>query len=222
MRFSFPKPCGIFQKHKSRAVLQAIANRRSIRRYKDRPVPRPAIEQILWAGSLAPSSKNRQPWHFTVLSGTTKAGLLEAMEQGLMREKLQPLLPESARFLSGAEYTLQVMRQAPVIIAVSNPLSLDFGRPLTDEERIYITCNAQSAGAAIENMSLVATALGLGSLWICDTYFAYRELCCWLQEKGELMAVLAVGYPDEAPGARPRKPLHELVKWYNEGGTAAK
>ena len=37
-------------------------------------------------------------------------------------------------------------------------------------------------------MALAATELGLGSLWICDTYFAYPELCEWLGSDGELLA----------------------------------
>ena len=61
------------------------------------------------------------------------------------------------------------------------------------------------------NMTLAATELGLGSLWICDTYFAYQELCSWAG--GELAAVMALGYPDEEPGPRPRKRLEEAAEW---------
>lgn len=45
-------------------MLDAIAARRSIRKFKNTPVPRHIIEEIIKAGALAPSSKNRQPWHF--------------------------------------------------------------------------------------------------------------------------------------------------------------
>ncbi len=37
-------------------------------------------------------------------------------------------------------------------------------------------------------MSLTAVELGLGSLWICDVYFAYRELCEWLNTDSQLVA----------------------------------
>ena len=72
------------------------------------------------------------------------------------------------------------MEQAPVVIFVVNPLGISIHRTLNAEERIYEICNAQSIGAAMENMTLTATELGLGSLWICDTYFAYDELNHWL------------------------------------------
>ncbi len=194
-------------------MLPAIINRRSIRKYKNIPVDRPMIEEILHAGSLAPSSKNRQPWTFVVVMGTAKKTMLEIMEKGLKREKENPLLPESIQYHSGAAYTLQIMEQAPVVIFVVNPLGISIHRTLNAEERIYEICNAQSIGAAMENMTLTATELGLGSLWICDTYFAYDELNHWLNVDGELIAAMTIGYANETPPARPRKKLEDIVSW---------
>ncbi|MFR4047883.1 MAG: nitroreductase family protein [Blautia sp.] len=62
------------------------------------------------------------------------------------------------------------MRQAPVVIFVVNEIAASFDKILTMDERVSEICNAQSIGAAIENMTLTATELGLGSLWICDTF----------------------------------------------------
>lgn len=194
-------------------MLEAISNRRSIRKYKNKPVEKQIIEKILEAGSLAPSSKNRQPWRFVVVQGDAKESMLKIMRKGLNREKENPLLPESMRYHNGAENTLGIMKQAPVVIFIINPLGLDIHRSVNPEERIYEICNAQSVGAAIENMALTATEYGLGSLWICDTYFAYDELSQWLGGQGELMAAMAIGYGDERPCARPRKKLDEMVEW---------
>lgn len=133
------------------------------------------------------------------------------MEQGLRREAQQPLLPESAQYIAGAWNTLAIMRQAPVLIFVVNPLGLDLLTPQNAENRVFEICNAQSIGAAVENMSLAAVENGLGSLWICDIYFAYRELCAWLG--GELAAAFALGYADEEPAPRPRKSWSETVEW---------
>lgn len=194
-------------------MLPEIKDRRSIRSYQDKAVPKHMLEEILHAGLLAPSSKNRQPWRFVVATGPAKAEALKAMERGLEREKENPLLPESARYLGGAEHTLRIMKQAPVVIFIVNPIGISLHAALTPEERVYEICNAQSAGAAIENMTLAAAELGLGSLWICDTYFAYRELCEWLGSGGELLAAMAVGYADEKPPARPRISMEEAVEW---------
>ncbi len=145
--------------------------------------------------------------------GRAKAQSLAAMERGLEREKKQPLLPQSAQHLEAARHTLRIMEQAPVVIFVVNPLGIGMNRSLTVEERVYELCNAQSIGAALENMSLTAFDLGLGSLWICDTYFAQEELMGWLGAEGELAAAMAVGYAAESPQARPRKKLEDAVEW---------
>lgn len=194
-------------------MLDAIAARRSIHKFKTTPVAHEIIEEILRAGSLAPSSKNRQPWHFVVTTGKAKKEALAAMEQGLRREAQQPLLPESAQYIAGAWNTLAIMRQAPVIIFVVNPLGLDLLTPQNAENRVFEICNAQSIGAAVENMSLAAVENGLGSLWICDIYFAYRELRAWLNCGGELAAAFALGYAGEEPAPRPRKSWSKTVEW---------
>lgn len=194
-------------------MLSAIQNRRSIRRFSQKPLPRAIIQEVLEAGRLAPSSKNRQPWRFIVTAGEEKERLLAAMLRGLERESRAPLLPQSAPYRPGAEHTLGIMGQAPVNIYVMNPLGASLHQPLTPEERVYEICNAQSLGAALENMSLAAWELGLGSLWICDTFFAYQELLDCLGAPGELFAALALGWPEESPGPRPRKELSRLVEW---------
>lgn len=194
-------------------MFDAIAARRSIRKFKNTPVPRHIIEEIIKAGAFAPSSKNRQPWHFVVTTGQAKEEVLAVMERGLEREAQQPLLPESAVYIGGAHNTLNIMRQAPAVIFIVNTRGLDLLTPQNAENRVFEICNAQSIGAAVENMSLAAVENGLGSLWICDIYFAYRELCTWLNCGGELAAAFALGYADEEPAPRPRKSWSETVEW---------
>lgn len=194
-------------------MIDAIKNRRSIRKYKNAEVPHDMVEEIIQAGMLAPSSKNRQPWRFIVVTGEAKDELIAVMQRGLEREKKVPFLTESVPYISGAEYTLGIMKQAPVVIFIMNEIGVELTKTITIEEHVSEICNAQSIGAAIENMTLTATELGLGSLWICDTYFAYAELLEWLHTKGELFAAMTVGYADEAPKARPRKSINDAVEW---------
>jgi nitroreductase len=61
-------------------------------------------------------------------------------------------------------------------------------------------------------MLLTAYDLGLGTLWICDVFYAYDELTEWLGEKTGLIAAVSLGYPDESPEPRSRRPLSELVR----------
>jgi len=52
----------------------------------------------------------------------------------------------------------------------------------------------------------------LGSLWICDVFFAYDDFCAWLGEKGAMIAAVSLGYANESPSARPRKPASEVTR----------
>lgn len=49
-------------------TLEAIRNRRSIRRYKDGVIPKDDLETIVDAGRLAATGSNRQPWDFVVVT----------------------------------------------------------------------------------------------------------------------------------------------------------
>ena len=195
-------------------MTSAIYERRSIRKYTAKPVSRQDIEEIIKAGTAAPSAKNRQPWRFVVVTDNRKEDMLDAMRQGLANEKNgRGLLGGSAQYIPAAAHTLHIMAQAPVTILVFNPLGLSPLKNIDVEDRFYEMANLQSIGAAIQNMSLRAVELGLGTLWVCDVFFAYRELCAWLGTDEQLIAALSVGHPDETPIVRPRKALCDVVQW---------
>ncbi len=61
-------------------VFEAIQERRSIRAYQDKPVPREKLEKILEAGRLAPSAKNIEPWHFIAVTNESKR---KALSKGM-------------------------------------------------------------------------------------------------------------------------------------------
>lgn len=195
-------------------MISAIHERRSIRRFQDKPISKQDITDILRCGISAPSSKNRQPWKYVVVQGSAKEEMLRAFRRGILREEMgDALLPRSGKHIAGAKYTAQIMEQASVVVLVINPLGKGIAAELTFEDRVYEICNIQSMSASIQNMLLAATQKGIGSLWICDIFFAYPELCEWLGAEGELLAAVAFGYPAEAPAARPRKGIEEVVEW---------
>jgi nitroreductase len=76
--------------------------------------------------------------------------------------------------------------------------------------------DVQSIGGAIQTMLLAAHELGLGTLWICDVFYAYDGLREWLGRKEQMIAAVSIGYADEAPEARPRKPWQEVTEWVGE------
>ena len=201
------------------SALKAIKARRSIRKFKSDPISEMDLHSILEAGIAAPSSKNRQPWHFTVVRGHAKEELTQVMERGLNLEVKahEPFLPDSVKYINGAFTSVNVMREAPVVVLVTNRLGVaaDFTENLSVDERVAEICNVQSIAAAVENMLLAASELGIGSLWIGDIFFAYPEISEWLEKKnpghGMLVTALAFGYADEAPRVRARKTLHDVA-----------
>ncbi|MCI8926042.1 MAG: nitroreductase family protein [Lachnospiraceae bacterium] len=196
--------------------MSAIYDRRSIRKFTDRPISQEDITDIIQSGIKAPSSKNRQPWKYIVVQGNAKEEMLKVFRQGIEREeKDNALLPLSKQHIAAAKYTVDIMAEAPIIVFVVNSLGKSILTELTPEEHVYEICNIQSISASIQNMLLAATEKGIGSLWICDIYFAYSELCKWLDSDGQLIAAIAFGYPNEFPKERPRKKLEDIVEWRN-------
>lgn len=197
-------------------MISAIYDRRSIRKFTDKPISQKDITDIIQSGIKAPSSKNRQPWKYIVIQGNAKEEMLKVFRQGIEREENDSaLLPQSKQYIAAAKHTVDIMEEAPTIIFVVNSLGKSILAELTPEERVYEICNIQSIGASVQNMLLAAAEKGIGSLWICDIFFAYPELCKWLNSDGQLVAAVAFGYPDEFPEERPRKRIEDIVEWRN-------
>jgi nitroreductase len=130
----------------------------------------------------------------------------------LMRQQIAEMKARGES-TGSAQHSAAVMAQAPVTVFVFNPDGLHPWVSHTVGQTFSEVVDTQSIGAAIQNMLLAAQALGLGSLWICDVFYAYEELRKWLGEEGQMIAAVALGYPDEQPDPRPRKPLDEVVRW---------
>ncbi|HEX3044322.1 MAG TPA: nitroreductase family protein [Bacillota bacterium] len=186
-------------------TIEAIYGRRSIRKFNTDPVSTELIEKIIRAGIQAPSGMNRQPWKFTILQTEKKAQLLEIMS------KRAQWLKKFKMNTEGYEFTIQSMRQAPLIILVWNtgfqpkPIFIPFYRYLR-------LIDIQSIGGAIQTMLLAAQELGLGTLWICNVFRADKQIRTFLRKREELIAAIAIGYANEQPEARPRKDWIEAVE----------
>lgn len=186
-------------------TLEAIAARRSIRRFQDRPVPRELIEQVLAATVQAPSGKNMQPWRFVVVEGQKRHEMVSIMRDAIAKVK------EAGGDPGSSEWTANCMEQAPVTIFVFNGESVDDA-----PENVMNVVHVQSIGGAIQTMLLAAQELGLGTLWICDVFYAYEELRAWLGRGDQMVAAVSIGYADEAPGPRPRRPWQEVTEWLGD------
>lgn len=170
----------------------AVSSRRSIRKFTDMPVSDEHITELLYAGTLAPSSKNRQQWGFTVLRADEKDRLAEITEKNADISAAGSSVKESCR----------VMREASAVILVCQRVSSGFMRS-----------DMLSIGACIENICLKAVDMGFGALWICDIDEAEEQISAELGIKQPIIAAVAIGYPGEEPKQRPRLSVSEITEW---------
>lgn len=191
-----------------------IFTRRSIRKFVKRELPINLINQMIDAARMAPSAKNRQPWRFVVFGGEYKAELERCVERGLIREESGvSILPKSSFGIPDAKNTLKIIREAPILIVIINSNGKSPFIPIDSDDRITEICDTLSIGAVVQNMLLTAERLGLGTLWIANTCFAYPELTEFLKIDGQLIGAVAVGYPGENPPKRPRKSIDEIAEF---------
>lgn len=178
-------------------LYDAIKKRRSVRSFDGQPVSREALERMIAAASLAPSSHNVQPWHFHVTSGETRDKLTEivALSTVHLQEYLETLTTDQLEY---AERFFAGLGGAPVVIAVSVQES--------DDELSRI--NAYLAtGCAIQNLLLAAVEEDLAC---CNVTFAFwvREKLSELLSVGsdrEIVSLILVGHPVEVPTGTPRR-----------------
>lgn len=195
-------------------AIDSIYDRRSIRKFQKKGVPIEMLNKILDAGRVAPSAKNRQPWKYIVFGNERKKELLKAMEEGLKREEKGITdIPKSRHGIPDAKNTLRIMQEAPIIIVVLNTNAKSPFLQIGNDERISEICDSLSIGASIQNMLLVAKEMGIGTLWIANTCFAYSELVTYLNTEEQLVGAIALGYANENPGQRPRKKINEIVEY---------
>ena len=195
-------------------AIDSIYDRRSIRKFQEKDVPVELLNKILDAGRVAPSAKNRQPWKYIVFGNGSKEELLKAMDEGLEREENGITeIPKSGYGIPDAKNTLSIMKEAPIIIVVLNTNAKSPFLQIDNDERISEICDTLSIGASIENMLLAAEEIGLGTLWIANTCFAYPELVTYLNTEEQLVGAIAVGYANESPRQRPRKEMDEIVEY---------
>jgi nitroreductase len=188
-------------------TLEAIATRRSIRSFTDEPVDRATLDKILDAAVMAPSAKNSQTWRFTVVPQSKRSEMIEVIRKGMENREAEGVETGTA------QWSVQVMEQAPVTVFVHNTDGIHPWKARKEHESWWDVATVQSVGAAIQNMLLAATELGLGSLWIADVWSAYAEVNAWLGTDDQLVSAVSFGHAAVSPPVPPRKSMEDVVSW---------
>ncbi len=162
---------------------ETVRSRRSVRRYSPEPIEGGKLDAVLEAGILAPSAKNLQPIRIYVIDTARRREALARVYRG-------PWLLE-----------------APLVLAVAADTRSAWRRSFDEKSSSDI-----DAAIVMDHMVLAATALGLGTCWICAFDPREAALLLGLQEGWEAVALSPLGYPAESPAPRGRRSRVEIVR----------
>jgi nitroreductase len=194
-------------------VLATIQSRRSIRNFiPDKDVADSDITAILSAANQAPSAHNQQSWRFVVLRGSKKDELVDlvASRAADFPRPSCTLLRMACRSIASAGTVIAVansgelIRRGPRLFAVNQEEVRDFFRIM----------EIQSSAAAVQNMLLAATSLGIGSVWLGILILMKDDVLRFLGEpQGEFMAIIPIGYPLRPSSSPKKQSLATCVKY---------
>lgn len=213
------------------AVEQAVFERRSVRNFKDTPVPEPLIKRVLEAGRFAPTAGNCQPWKFIVV---TNKKLIQEMNEAIYgsistvynmyrdNEMVKALVP-----LYEANPTPGTW-DPRLALGGMGAIARRYGPPFLGAPVVILIAGDTRAisgpelniGICGQNMNLVAHSLGLGACWVgfaqvLNMVPALLEKL-GIKEPWRICTSLVLGYPKfKQKGVVPRE--FRPVTWFREG-----
>jgi nitroreductase len=177
-------------------VIEAIATRRSIRRFSDKPVDEGTLESLLDSVRMSPSWANMQCWRFIVV------------KDAALKTKISELTYVES-FMAPKGYKANPSKigvaEAPVlIIACADPQQSGelWG------QQYYMA----DIGIAAQTLMLAAHSMGLGTVFVGVFEEEQLRLLLGIPSNIRIVGLFPVGYPREIKKeGPPRKPLGEIV-----------
>lgn len=205
-----------------------IRSRRSIRKWQTKPVSEDLLMKSIELATWAPNAGNQQNWRFYVI---LNKGTIESMAKVTQEiaEQVAVWLDADQQQAMAARWrdTATLFKKAPAIIGVAasqyqSPADkVLVTRVQTDAKarqirdwRSAADSRIQSMAAAITYLLLIFHQMGLGAVWMTGPMQAKGELekILHIPQGMELLALIPVGYPDESPAPKERKPVAEVCE----------
>ena len=176
-------------------MIEAIQNRRSIRKYKDLPVEEETLLKIIDCGRLAPSDSNTQPWNFIIVRSEE------------MRTKLAHVSHKQDWMVAAPVFVVCVA-DIRVTTTEKGPMDIDEETPGIGPKQIIL-----DTAIAGENIVLAAESLGLGTCWV--TWYIQEEIrpVLGIPNDKYVVAIITLGFPDQSPNQRPRRSLKDVIRY---------
>ena len=179
----------------------AIRDRRSVKRFTDRPITRDEIETLLAAATLAPNHRLTQPWRFYVLGPEARYAYGAALGDRKAKKIEDPTAARTMRETVAAEH-----RALPAMLAVA---VVENESPEISQE------DFAAVMMAIQNLSLVAVELGLGTHiktgGVMSDHAA--RAAAGVRDGERIVAIVNVGVPAESAPAKKREPAPTFTTW---------
>ena len=174
---------------------QIIKQRRSIRKYKKKPVSNEQIQLLIQAAVEAPSWKNSQTARYHVITS-----------QPLLNEFKERCLPE---------FNQENCKDAPVLIVTSFiPNRSGFERDGTPSNELANGWGCYDLGLHNQNILLKATELGLGSLVMGIRDIDKIKGLLDISKEEIIVSVIAIGISDIYPERPKRKTVEDITRFY--------
>jgi nitroreductase len=181
--------------------LDLLSSRRSIREFKPRELARAEIETLLEHAVTVPNHRLTQPWRFYVMGPQSRRSFGLVLGGRKARKVEDPVAADALRQKVADEHAA-----LPCMIAVA----------ITQNENPEIREEDYAAGMmAVQNISLAAVALGLGSHIKTGAVMddpAARE-AIGVADGERVIATVNVGEPAIVPPAKPRRAAAEVTRW---------
>ncbi len=178
------------------SVKNIIAQRRSIRRYQNKPVEREKILACLEAARLAPSADNVQPWRFLVIDDPE------------LKEKF------AKEIFSGIYSVSKFAARAPVLIVILARLDIIANRIGKQIQNIHFYLI--DTGIAGEHIVLQAEELGLGTCWIGWFNSRKARKVLNIPRKYKIVSLISMGYYGQKPSRQQKRKTLEDIAWFNK------
>ncbi len=199
------------------SVKGAIQSRRSIRKFKQDPVPKDVIDELLESARLAPSASNSQPWRFMVVTDIKQLQVLAELGGNQKQLKEAPLIIVCCGDLNSMkEDSLNKKRKELLDEGVYEDIGVNlewFKNRSPEETNLLqqISKVQSNLFIAVEHMVLRAVSLGLGTCWTGAFDRERLQKVFKLPKHILPLILLPAGYPAQAPRERPRLSLEEIT-----------
>ncbi|HVG57263.1 MAG TPA: nitroreductase family protein [Hyalangium sp.] len=212
------------------SFLDLLAQRRSVRAFSAQPVPRAVLERLVQAAVTAPSPTNRQPWRFAVVTQTSlRQRITEAVRT--RAEEMKAIIRQGHHaedFGKYGDFFHEPLATAAAIVVpqyrvypdlIANLVASGGGDPSKFHTAASMQAELCSTSAACMALLLQAQAEGLGACWMSGPMIGRDEIHRLLdiREPWKMVGAIALGYPEERPVKQPRKPLAQVVTWFEDG-----